>query len=298
MRGGTLIAKEIELINAAMLLRRPLLVSGKPGSGKSSLAYSLAFELQLGRILRWPITSRSTLRDGLYRYDAIGRLHEAGRQVGMFGDSRADRRGPDSQPSTDDIGSGTSRLPEIGRFLQLGPLGTALLPYKHPRVLLIDEIDKSDIDFPNDLLNILEDGEFEIPELARLPAAQREVEVRTDDPDGAAFVTAGRVQCSAFPIIVLTSNGEREFPPAFRRRCIQINLAEPDLPALQRIISAQLGPESTAASERLVEYFLRQKNQRTIATDQLLNAIYLRMSGELPDRLRDGILRPIDGSDG
>src|SRR6266699_3611028 len=69
--------KEIEMVNAALFLRRPLLVTGKPGCGKSSLAYMVAYELQLGPVLRWPITTRSTLADGLYRYDAIGRLQDA-----------------------------------------------------------------------------------------------------------------------------------------------------------------------------------------------------------------------------
>src|SRR5216110_1414336 len=69
--------EEIELVNAALYLRRPLLITGRPGTGKSSLAYAVAHELQLGSVLRWPITTRSTLADGLYRYDAIGRLQDA-----------------------------------------------------------------------------------------------------------------------------------------------------------------------------------------------------------------------------
>ena len=127
------------MVNTALFLRRPLLITGKPGSGKSTLAHSVAYELNLGPVLRWPITTRSTLQDGLYRYDAIARLHEASLRGGT---------------------------PKIGPFVQLGPLGTAMVPTRWPRVLLIDEIDKSDIDLPNDLLNIFEEGEFEIPELA------------------------------------------------------------------------------------------------------------------------------------
>jgi MoxR-like ATPase len=133
--------KENDFVNSALYLRLPLLVTGKPGTGKSSLAYAVAHELKLGRVLRWPITSRSTLQEGLYRYDAIGHIQEANL---------------------------TRKMPDIGQFIRLGPLGTALLPSRYPHPLLIDEIDKSDIDLPNDLLNIFEEGEFEIPELARL----------------------------------------------------------------------------------------------------------------------------------
>ena len=102
---------------------------------------------RLGPVLRWPITSRSTLQDGLYRYDAIGRA--AGR----------DQPGPTKRPS--------AAVAAIGRYIRLGPLGTALLPTRRPRVLLIDEIDKSDIDLPNDLLNVFEEGEFDDPRAAR-----------------------------------------------------------------------------------------------------------------------------------
>ena len=137
--------REIQLVNLALHLRRPLLITGKPGVGKSTLAYAVAHELRLGPVLRWPITSRATLRDGLYPYDAIGRLHDAGI-----------------------AGAAPDGPPPIGRYLRLGPLGTALLPWRRPRVLLIDEIDKSDLDLPNDLLNVFEEGEFGIPELARL----------------------------------------------------------------------------------------------------------------------------------
>ncbi len=122
---------EVELVNAALYLRRPLLVTGKPGTGKSTLAYSIAYELRLGPVLRWPITSRSVLQDGLYQYDAIGRLQEASlRRTTATGD----------EPFT---------APDIGRYIRLGPLGTALLPQRRPRALLIDELDKSDIDLPN-----------------------------------------------------------------------------------------------------------------------------------------------------
>src|SRR5205823_6354697 len=115
--------KVVNMVNAALYLRRPLLVTGRPGTGKSTLAYSIAFELKLGPVLYWPITSRSTLTESLYQYDALGRLQEASLQ------QSASR-------------SGDFQSPDIGRFIRLGPLGTALLPRARPRVLLIDELDK------------------------------------------------------------------------------------------------------------------------------------------------------------
>ncbi|HEY0698434.1 MAG TPA: AAA family ATPase, partial [Micromonospora sp.] len=151
----------VDMVNASLYLRRPLLVTGKPGTGKSTLAFAVAHELRLGPVLYWPVTSRSTLADALYRYDAIGRLQEA----------NLHRLDPSAAPA----------VPDIGRYLRLGPLGTALLPAHRPRVLLVDELDKSDIDLPNDLLNVFEEGAFEIPELARLPVEQSQVRVGTAD---------------------------------------------------------------------------------------------------------------------
>ncbi|GIG59440.1 ATPase AAA [Longispora fulva] len=260
----------IEMVNAALYLRRPLLVTGKPGTGKSSLAHSVAYELGLGPVLYWPVTSRTTLADGLYRYDAIGRLQDSGADA-----------------------------PDIGRYLSLGPLGTALLPRHRPRVLLVDELDKSDIDLPNDLLNVFEEGRYEIPELTRLPADQAEVDVMTADGVDRVRVTRGRVKCRAFPIVVITSNGEREFPPAFLRRCVQLTIAPPDKDKLLRIVTALLGPEVAADSDELVNAFLEQRYRSEVATDQLLNAIYLVTSGIRPpeatrERLRAALLRPLD----
>src|SRR5262249_39467772 len=176
--------EQVRLVNAALYLRRPLLVTGRPGVGKSSLAESVAEELKLGMVMRWTITSRTTLNDGLYRYDAIGRMQEA--------QLNRDAKTP----------------PDIGKYLTLGPLGTAMLPSTRPRVLLIDEIDKSDIDLPNDLLNIFEEGEFEIPELARIPEENQPVEVREYQSDNKVKINKGKVQCTTFPFVVMTSNGE------------------------------------------------------------------------------------------
>ncbi|MGI5499260.1 AAA family ATPase [Lentzea sp. CA-135723] len=279
-------AEEIQMINAALYLRRPLLVTGKPGTGKSTLAYAVANELKLGPVLRWPITSRSTLGDGLYRYDPIGRLREENlRQL----------RERDTEPASDG-----SLGEDIGRHLRLGPLGTALLPYDRPRVLLIDEIDKSDIDLPNDLLNVFEDGEYEIDELSRLPLAIQEVDVMTADRGMRAPVSRGVVQCRAFPFVVLTSNGERDFPPAFLRRCLRLDMKAPTPEQIRSILGAHFGPEVASAAEERIRDFLALRDRAEVTTDQLLNAIYLATSGSghhhSVEDVIDAVLRPLNGT--
>ncbi|MGH7999566.1 MAG: AAA family ATPase [Brasilonema sp.] len=258
--------EEIELVNAALYLRRPLLVTGKPGTGKTSLAYAVAKELQLGEVLRWNITTRSTLQQGLYRYDAIGRLQDA--------QMSKDNKHSDKNDK--------NNLAEIGKYIQLGSLGMALLPSKNPKVLLIDEMDKSDIDLPNDLLNIFEEGEFEIPELARIADKIPEIVVQTYDNQTTTIVK-GKVQCQAFPFVVLTSNGEREFPPAFLRRCLRLDLREPTREELEAIVKAHLG-DIIAQADKIIEKFINRRDKGDLATDQLLNAIYmLTRTAHLPD---------------
>jgi MoxR-like ATPase len=227
-RGETFKAQsdEIEMVNAALYLRRPLLLTGKPGTGKSSLAYAVAHELKLGEVLYWSITTRTTLKDGLYNYDAIGRLQEV------------------RQSKKDSEDAYIEDPQKIADYITLGALGTALLESDRPRVLIIDEIDKSDIDLPNDLLTIFEEGRFEIPELARLEKdgddTQNKLEpiavkVRTayiDEAEPSTYkdrkvtIKGGRIICKEFPLVILTSNGERDFPPAFLRRCLRLNMRD------------------------------------------------------------------------
>ena len=242
-------ADTVELVNTALYLRRPLLVTGDPSIGKSTLAYAVAHELRLGPVLRWPITSRSTRREGLYRYDAVGRIEDAS------------------------AGEATDAGP--GRYMRLGPLGTALAPYELPRVLLVDEIDKSDVDLPNDLLDTFEEGEYEIPELSRISDVVPEVPVRPADDGPPVPVRNGYVACRAFPFVVLTSNRERDFPPAFLRRCVRLDLAPPNRDRLAAIVTAHLGADVAARRADLIDAFLDRRELGELATDQLLNALYL-----------------------
>ena len=270
--------EEIELVNAAMYLRRPLLVTGKPGTGKSTLAYSVATELKLGLVLAWSVTSKSTRQEGLYQYDALARLR-------------------DHSLATD---SAHDRSVDIGRYIRLGPLGTALLPSRRPRVLLIDELDKSDIDLPSDLLSIFEDGEYEIPELTRIAAEQLEAGVRTHDTDGTATITAGKVRCDEFPFVIITSNGDRDFSPPFLRRCLQLEMKLPERGRLEDIVKAHLGSHQAAQSDDLIEAFMRRRTDGELATDQLLNAIYLRLSQAWPgdrERLVESVMQYLNASD-
>ncbi|QWB24348.1 MULTISPECIES: MoxR family ATPase [Streptomyces] len=268
-------AKDADVVNAALHLRRPLLVTGQPGTGKSSLARAIAHELQLGDVLHWPVNSRSTVSEALYRYDAVGRLRETA--------LNRDREREE---------------PPIGTFVRLGPLGTALVPRTEPRVLLVDELDKGDVDLPNDLLTVFEEGEYEIPELARLPEDQSVVDVLSADPDTRITVTRGRVRCDEFPVVVITSNGERDFPPAFLRRCVRLELPPPDSRRLREIVSAHLGDTAAADVEDLLQVFLSRQQRGGLATDQLLNAVFLRAGGvDLDaDGLLDAVLHRLGGT--
>lgn len=263
--------REVDMVNAALYLRRPLLVTGRPGSGKSALAYRIARELRLGRVLRWPITSRTTLQSGTYEYDAIGRAQAAATRYA------AARR---LDGSTSNGAAGAIDEPPVGDFIRLGPLGTAFLPSQLPRVLLIDELDKSDADLPNDLLSIFEEAEFGIPELERVRAQTPSVRVFTSDPHGVATIVDGRIACAAFPVIIITSNGEREFPPAFLRRCLRLEMREPDANQLAAMVSNHMLDADGVHADRLIrEFVVRSAALDGLPADRLLEAVYLATSG-------------------
>jgi MoxR-like ATPase len=259
----------LDAVNAAIFLRRPLLLTGAPGSGKSSVIHSVAAELDLGRVLRWHITSRSTLVDALYRYDVLGRIHA----------QRLARE------------AGSAVRDDIAPFLQFGPLGNALVPAPRPRALLVDEIDKSDLDLPGDLLDVLERGEFRIPELER--QSGEAIPVREWDDHQTHVVTDGVVQCTEYPFVVLTSNGERDFPAPFLRRCIRFTMPPPTVESLTRIVEAHLGSglADNVETAALVERFVaRVAAGESIAVDQLLNAVFLLGDGGVADEATRGRL--------
>src|SRR5688500_1039046 len=171
-------------VNVAVALARPLLVRGEPGTGKTLLAENLARALGMP-LVRWHVKSTTKAKDGLYVYDTVARLHDS-------------RFGGD--------------VNDIAKYIKLGPLGEALAAPSRV-VLLIDEVDKADLEFPNDLLHELDRMRFKVLE--------------TDD----------EVVARERPVVVITSNNEKELPDAFLRRCVFHFIDFPDVELMKRIVA-------------------------------------------------------------
>jgi len=278
--------KEIKMVNASLILRRPLLITGKPGSGKSSLAEAVRKELGLGeKVLTWRVTTQSKFTDGLYAYDALSRLQDI-----QFKEE-------------DDAGNLISK--EIKNYLNLEALGIAFASKKQ-RVVLIDEIDKSQIDLPNNLLHLFEENEFDIPELKRLGKEF----IPFDDSENYETIENGLVKCNieTFPLIIMTSNGERDFPPAFMRRCLHLDMQLPNAIELAEIVNRHFETVNKKVNQenltKIITLFLeerdREENKTYLSTDQLLNSVYLMHEKEIEidgkdDDIKDGILRNLLG---
>lgn len=224
-----------ELINAVNLAifleKRPLLLKGEPGCGKTRLAQAVAHELGLP-YEPWYIKSTSRARDGLYTYDAVRRLHDA-QLVRMRKESK-------------------SKVDNLDNYIELGPLGRA---FENPQrtVVLIDEIDKADIDFPNDLLRELDEQKFTIEETGK--------EVKANHP----------------PIVFVTSNDEKDLPDAFLRRCLFYYIEFP-YSQLTEIVKAHFPESPPDVVEAAVNRFtqLRQKMEKgksgkKVSTSELLD---------------------------
>lgn len=227
-----------DVVNVAIALGRPLLIKGEPGTGKTMLAQSIAKALGL-RLIVWSIKSTTKAQEGLYVYDTVQRLYDS-----QFGDRD---------------------VSDIKQYIKLGKLGEAFVS-EEPVVLLIDEIDKADLEFPNDLLWELDMMSFYIPETGETITAKHR------------------------PIVIITSNAEKELPDAFLRRCLFHYIAFPDPEMMARIVRVHY-PD---LEDRLVQqaiaafYWLREIPglQKKPSTSELLDWLQaLVIGGVKPERL-------------
>ncbi|MBI4293712.1 MAG: MoxR family ATPase [Betaproteobacteria bacterium] len=240
-------------VNAAITLERPLLIKGEPGTGKTKLAEEVATALGLP-LLEWHIKSTTKAQQGLYEYDAVSRLR-------------------DSQ-------LGDPRVQDIANYIVRGMLWQALTADK-PVVLLIDEVDKADIEFPNDLLRELDRMEFYVYETRELIRAKHR------------------------PIVFITSNNEKELPDAFLRRCFFHYIRFPDKDTMERIVAVHYpGIKKTLLREAMEVFFeLREVPglKKKPSTSELLDWLKLLLAEDIPpealrSKERKTIIPPLHGA--
>lgn len=210
-------------VNVAIALEKPLLIKGEPGTGKTMLAESIAKALNMD-LLIWSIKSTTKAQEGLYTYDTVQRLYDSQFGEGNVGD--------------------------IKQYIKLGKLGEAFVSERQP-VLLIDEIDKADLEFPNDLLWELDKMEFYIPE------------------------TKETVQARIRPIVIITSNAEKELPDAFLRRCIFHYIAFPEPEKMEEIVRVHFDDVNQELLNQAMDTFYRIRQMKNIqklpSTSELLD---------------------------
>ena len=225
-------------VNVAMALKKPLLVKGEPGTGKTKLAEAIAASLDMELII-WSIKSTTKAQDGLYVYDTVQRLYDS-----QFGEAN---------------------VGDISKYIKLGKMGEAFKSDKQV-VLLIDEIDKADLEFPNDLLWELDKMEFYINE------------------------TKETVRAKHRPIVIITSNAEKELPDAFLRRCIFHYIEFPLAPKMREIVNVHYKDLDETLINQAMEafYWIRSMNeiQKKPSTSELLDWLQaLSLGGIDPEKV-------------
>lgn len=265
----------VDAMRAALLLRRPLFLTGEPGTGKTQAAHYLNWKLGYGKTaLRFDAKSTSTARDLFYTYDTIGRFYAAQTKEG-------------SQNSVDyirynSLGEAILRANEWDDIKKWVPSGFPNPGRPSQSVVLIDEIDKAPRDFPNDVLNEIEHMRFRIPELGNVEFAAKE-----------AF----------FPVLVMTSNSEKNLPAAFLRRCLYYNIPKPDQNRFSEIVNLRLGVDARSALMKdAVDFllFLRGSEadlSKKPATAELLDwVLLLQARGAQPEQQFQSISTVVESS--